>query len=141
MANPPKNKISSPRVSSHISLREEVFVGPLPHPEILGRYEQISPGAAKRIISMAEKQSHHRQSLEAKLVDSNISNEKTGMWLAFLVTIALILIGAILLMNNKNAIGLVTIFVPCLFQAGNYVYQKYAEEKTSKESPAEEKKK
>jgi uncharacterized membrane protein len=135
----PKNKITSAsrrHTSSHLSVREELFEGPLPHPEVLGQYERISSGAAKRIISMAERQSHHRQALETKIVDSNIGNEKIGMWLAFTITMTLIIIGAILLMSDKNAIGLITIFVSCLFQAGNYIYQKYAEKK----EPEEEKK-
>jgi uncharacterized membrane protein len=34
---------------------------PLPHPSELEHYENILPGAAARIIAMAENQSKHRQ--------------------------------------------------------------------------------
>ena len=38
--------------------------GPLPPPEMLAQYEEILPGAAERILSMAERQAEHRQKLE-----------------------------------------------------------------------------
>ena len=41
------------------------FSGPLPHPEILERYNSAVPGGAERIIAMAEKQSDHRMRLES----------------------------------------------------------------------------
>ena len=37
------------------AIRSE-FSGPLPHPEILAKYEDILPGAATRILEMAEEQ-------------------------------------------------------------------------------------
>lgn len=40
------------------------FSGPLPHPEILARYEEILPGAATRIFEMAEEQAIHRRYME-----------------------------------------------------------------------------
>lgn len=45
-------------------VKSEMFMGPIPHPEILSGYEKVSPGSADRIIRMAEEQAHHRQELE-----------------------------------------------------------------------------
>lgn len=36
-------------------IRGEMYSGPIPPPEALARYEEIQPGAADRIIKMAEK--------------------------------------------------------------------------------------
>ncbi len=36
------------------------FSGPLPPPQVLGQYDEILPGAAERILRMAEKQQDHR---------------------------------------------------------------------------------
>lgn len=36
------------------------FSGPLPPPQILGQYDEVLPGAAERILRMAEKQQDHR---------------------------------------------------------------------------------
>jgi len=41
------------------------FQGSLPLPSHLREYNEIVPGAAERILAMAEKQSVHRRDLEA----------------------------------------------------------------------------
>ena len=43
---------------------EMSFSGPLPPPNVLSAYEDLLPGAADRIITMAEKQLEHRMYLE-----------------------------------------------------------------------------
>jgi uncharacterized membrane protein len=48
------------------------FAGPLPHPEILAGYEEACPGAALRIIQMAEEEGRSRRALEAKVVDAQV---------------------------------------------------------------------
>lgn len=40
------------------------FSGPIPHPALLEKYDQIIPKGADRILAMAEKQSIHRQYIE-----------------------------------------------------------------------------
>ncbi len=55
------------------------FSGPLPQPSDLAKYEQIAPGAAERIIKMAEEQAAHRQKLEKKVIDSGIKNSNKGL--------------------------------------------------------------
>ncbi|MDE0103545.1 MAG: DUF2335 domain-containing protein [Bryobacterales bacterium] len=47
-----------------IAHRIEFSCGPLPPPKTIEGYEAIVPGAAGRIISMADKQLAHRQHLE-----------------------------------------------------------------------------
>jgi uncharacterized membrane protein len=42
------------------------YYGPLPPASQLGQYEDILPGAADRILTMAEEQAHHRQGMEVK---------------------------------------------------------------------------
>ena len=44
------------------------FSGPLPHPDIMKGYDDIVPGAAERILKMAENQQNHRFKLEEKIV-------------------------------------------------------------------------
>ncbi len=56
--------------------------GPIPAPQILQQYNTILPGAAERIIRMAEKQSDHRMDLEKKVVYSNVKKSYIGMVLA-----------------------------------------------------------
>lgn len=44
--------------------------GPIPDPMTLERYDQILPGAAERIIKMAEDQSTHRREIEKIVIIS-----------------------------------------------------------------------
>ena len=47
---------------------QKVHQGPLPDPETLGGYEQILPGAAERVMQMAEREQGHRHKLEGRMV-------------------------------------------------------------------------
>lgn len=114
------------------SFRSEAFSGPIPPPEILLGYEQACPGAANRIIRMAENQSGHRQKLETKVVSSNISNEKTGMYYAYILTFLFMVIGAGLLYFDKPTAGYFALFGPSVLHAGNYIYRKYSEKDSSR---------
>jgi uncharacterized membrane protein len=67
----------------------ETYSGPLPHPRHLKEYEAIYPGAAKIIFDMAQSQREHRQTLERKVIESNITNERTGIFFAFILTAAI----------------------------------------------------
>lgn len=127
LTKPLKKRNKSPRVNELVS--SEFFEGPIPHPIILRQYEQISPGAADRILAMAERQSQHRQELEREVVRSDITNEKRGMNYSLIITLGLMLIGAILLYLNRDTAGYFSLFGPSVFHAGNYIYQKINEGK------------
>lgn len=58
MAKPPSRQASASAV--HVRHHE----GPLPAPEDLQRYDALLPGAAERIICMAEDEAAHRRRLE-----------------------------------------------------------------------------
>lgn len=107
--------------------RQELFVGPLPPPNMLQGYEQACPGAASRIIKMAESQSQHRQKIEDEVISSNIKNERAAMFLSFILTGGFAIIGAVLLFFDKQVAGYISLFGPSFFHAGNYVYRKYVE--------------
>lgn len=64
------------------------YSGPIPPPEMLEKYNQIIPGAAERILKMAEDQSAHRQYLEKKVIGSDIINSRLGIGCALIVSIA-----------------------------------------------------
>ncbi len=50
------------------------FSGPIPHPGLLAKYEELQTGLAERIITMAEEQSKHRREMEARQLDANIKH-------------------------------------------------------------------
>lgn len=59
--------------------------GPLPHPEVLKGFEEAHPGAANRIIQMAEGESTHRRNMENKGQRASVNNERLGMMCALIV--------------------------------------------------------
>ena len=67
--------------------QSEYYSGPIPHPEIIKKYEEILPGSADRIIAMAEKQSTHRQEMEKIKVRSESRDSFLGVIFAFLLGI------------------------------------------------------
>lgn len=60
------------------AIRQESFSGPIPHPELLQKYDKVQPGFAERIVSMSEKQLDHRINCETKVVDGAVAESKRG---------------------------------------------------------------
>ena len=81
--------------------RAELFRGPLPHPESLQEYERIVPGAAERIIRMAETQAEHRQFLEKTVVVGDAKRADKGLYTGFIVALC-VLGGAIFLIYRGH---------------------------------------
>lgn len=77
------------------AIREE-FSGPIPHPDIMKKYEDILPGATDRIMAMAERQATHRQELEKKIVMSESRDGMLGVVFAFLLGIGCLVAGTIM---------------------------------------------
>ena len=79
--------------------------GPLPAPSILEHYNRISPGAAERIITMAEEQSKHRRNLETRSLTSDIINSKLGLIFGLLIGLAGIAGSVFLGLYGKQILG------------------------------------
>jgi uncharacterized membrane protein len=118
----------------------EFFEGPLPHPGILAEYDRICPGAASRILAMAESQSQHRQELERLVVLSNCRSQDRGPILGFLLAAGAIALGGFLILHGREVSGLVALIgalvavvVPFLY--GKRVQQKELAEKGRERLP------
>ena len=57
----------------------EQFSGPMPHPKHLREYEAVLPGAAERILSMAERNLYHNMAGNRTMLDAEIEDRKRGM--------------------------------------------------------------
>ena len=115
---PTSPTVDVPHESSFLEAYTEVSIGPLPPPEVLHRYEEIVPGAANRILEMAENQSKHRMQLEKN--DSRRSF--FGLAAGFFLSLGMIG-GAIYLIVKGEAwaaVSLIGINVAAL--AGVFVY-------------------
>ncbi len=106
-----KNKTKLPRPitkkSSSKIVVAESFSGPLPHPDAMEKYNLICPGAAHRIIAMAEKQSNHRASIEDMVTESVCSENKRGQHYALITTFITIIPGCITALFGQTVAGII----------------------------------
>lgn len=86
----------------------EMFSGPVPPPHILEKYNKIDPGAAKQIIDNGVAESEHRRELESSLLDAQTKRHRRRDWMAFIIGIIAILVGAFLIYKDHYIVG--TIF-------------------------------
>jgi uncharacterized membrane protein len=70
---------------------EERFSGPIAHPRHLREYEDICPGAADRIIRMAEQSLAHGQSVQKSALNADIADMQAGRRYGFWALISLII--------------------------------------------------
>ena len=54
------------------------FSGPVPPPDVLSAYDKLVPGAAARLIQMAEDVAAHQRELRARRLDSDIEDRQAG---------------------------------------------------------------
>lgn len=101
--------------------REYRHSGPIPDPYTLQLYEDTVPGAAERIIAMAERQSAHRQELEKKVINSGSRDSLLGIISATIIALATLASGTYVISIGKTwsgtiigsagLIGLVGVFI------------------------------
>ena len=66
------------------------YEGPLPPSKELKGYEDVLPGAADRILAMAEKDASHLHKMDVSRLDKGHTFNIVGLIIAFLLNIALI---------------------------------------------------
>lgn len=126
--------IISPEVSEAISglrpeqrsvviraIKQESFSGPIPHPELLQKYEIVQPGFAERIVSMAERQLDHRIKCEGEFVRGSVAESKRGQNYGLIVSLLFLSASVFLgysghdwlagVLGGGTLISLVTVFV------------------------------
>lgn len=115
-------------MSRHASM--QLYSGPIPPANELDKYEKILPGAADRIMKMAEEQSAHRRKMENKMLEANVKAERTGQIFGFVIFIAALVAGIILMIIGKDVVGLFTSLGSLAAIIGLFVYNR---ESTKKE--------
>ncbi len=114
-------KQQAPVVSSK-SIEVTAWKGPIPPPAILEEYEAALPGAADRIISMAEKQAAHRMALEALVIGGDSQRSRLGIIFGFIITLAALGGAVFLIYNDKNVAGLILATTAIVGLVSAFVY-------------------
>lgn len=87
-----------PAVVRHQSVS---YSGPLPPAAEFERYNAALPGAAERILALAEKEAEHRHGAEDLLVREEVRASKTGQVFAFVLGIGSLAVVAVSLFLNS----------------------------------------
>ena len=95
--------------------------GPLPSPDDFKRYDAVVPGAADRIIKMAESQQTHRMTVEMHAVVEQLKQSGRGQMFALLIALVMIAASTWMVVTGHDVAGgclggttlvaLVTVFV------------------------------
>jgi uncharacterized membrane protein len=98
--------------------------GPLPSPQVLAGYNQALPGAADRIIQMAEREQTHRHALQEHVSRTRIWAVFVGMGMAFTIGIVGMVLGYMLLSAGKQLAGFTAFLVPLAALVGVYFHDR-----------------
>lgn len=80
------------------------------------------PGAANRILTMAEKQSDHRQTLESNTNNADINRAYAGVACGFIITVLAFVIGGYLIFHGHDGAGATIIVSDLALLVGVFVY-------------------
>lgn len=104
------NKHDSTEQTESAILRHEQSVslkysGPIPSPEFVARYEEICPGAAERILSMAEKVSDTNRGIRERESNAEISLALKGQFFGLIVALVGLAVAALAVIDAQPWIG------------------------------------
>lgn len=121
---------AKPGNGNHVAKFEQAsFSGPMPPPAVLEGYERVIPGAAERILLMAESDTRHQQEIEFAALMAAEGEVKRGQWFAFSIGVLALISSMVALhlgspavagvIGGTTVVGLVSVFV-----VGRFVKQK-----------------
>ncbi|MBR2674038.1 MAG: DUF2335 domain-containing protein [Mogibacterium sp.] len=88
-----------------IERRIESYSGPLPQPKHLRQYENVVPGAANRILEMAESEASHRHSFEKEMLRIESRDSLLGIFFATILCAGTIIAGVTIAINVPSLAG------------------------------------
>jgi uncharacterized membrane protein len=130
-----RNKLQnySQNTQPHLLSQSVTFSGPLPHPDILKKFDDVFPGAAKIIVEMAQNQSEHRQELEKSVIASDIKNSKLGLYFGFIIGMTGIIGGTTIIIFESVWPGLSLSLMSLASLVGTFVYGSQGRKKEREE--------
>ncbi|HVS35711.1 MAG TPA: DUF2335 domain-containing protein [Gemmataceae bacterium] len=115
--------------ASELVLRQQVaqliassWAGPLPHPDVFRKYEELMPGLANRLVAMAEAQAHHRMELEKKALGSDVGRSQQGLWAGLAVAVLSIVLGFVCILTGHDWAGTVISTGVIVALVGVFIY-------------------
>lgn len=100
------------------------FSGPIPPPEAMERYERVVPGAADRIISMAETEQKHRHAYEEKEQSNSYRVICVTVIFAFMALIIVCGIVVFAIIRGMEGTAIATILGAVASIVGLFIYRR-----------------
>lgn len=122
--SPPPKRTEITSVTQSVS-----FSGPLPPPALLAKYNEVIPNGAERIMAMAERQSAHREALEARVVAGNVESQARGSHYAFIICLVTIVGGFVLIGMGKSIMGVSAVVGSLATLAGVFLIARLSQRK------------
>jgi len=98
------------------------YTGPIPPPAMLEKYNQVVPGAAERILKLAEDQSSHRQNIETIVIKSDSRNSLFGVFSALIISLGVIYLAYFAIKENYPAAGVIFSALGLSSLVGTFIY-------------------
>lgn len=89
----------------------EQFSGPIPPPDLLRQYDELIEHGAERIFGAFEKQTRHRQTIEAAVIHGNEARSFRGQWMAYSLALIILTLGSVMIFKGREWAGTVLISV------------------------------
>jgi len=112
---------------------KESFRGPLPHPDILAKYNDALPNGAQLIFSMAKDQAAHRMELEKDTIRDQQKQGRIGQIFGFILGLFGLLIAGLCAYTGHDAVGGIIGTVDLVGLVGIFVLGKYKQTKDLEE--------
>jgi uncharacterized membrane protein len=87
-------------------------------------------------MAMAERQSAHRETLEAKVIEADIAKQTRGSIFGFIISLVVIIGGFVLLEQGKKVEGLASIIGSLTSLVAVFVYGRYEQKKERNDKSA-----
>ncbi|APX73337.1 DUF2335 domain-containing protein [Companilactobacillus allii] len=95
----------APKQREQVISKLEMYSGPIPHPDILKKYDDMYNGAAQEIIDNGVQESVHRRSMESEYLKQNTVRNRRRDWMGFLIGTLGIVFGFYLLYLGHTVVG------------------------------------
>ena len=129
---PPGSKTPSGKIVAFE--RSEVFFGPLPHPSILAKYNEVIPDGADRLMALVEDEARHRRAGEVSDRSHGQKIESRGQMYAFVLIASFVLGGFVLIWFKRPAEGFSSMGIGVVTAVLNYFGKKSSSQKKRRKS-------
>lgn len=117
------------------SYREEVFIGPFPHPDILKGYGELDPTIPGKIIDMAMEESKHRRAIDSTIVKWQVRAYFIHNIFAIIAMCIILFVGSFFMMEGYAKEGAAIIIATCLGTVGIIITRTFKKDDPPQSEP------